>query len=339
MSTESKQSKGGKARALKLTKEQRSENARKAAAARWSKEEAVRATHEGELRLGDVELSCANLPDGRRVVSEATILTALGRGYSGYYSQRDKKAKDAGSAVLPQYLAPKALKPFITSNLESLQFVPYVSLSGNRAKGLDANLIPDICEVWMKARAAGVKLSKVQQVTASKAEMIVLGLAKVGIIALIDEATGYQYERQRDALQELLEEFLSDRLRRWVKTFPAAYFRELCRLRNVVYRPDMRLPQYFGHLTNNIVYKRLHPNVLKELSRLNRKEDGSRKGRNFQWLSEDVGNPALLRHLGGVVMLMKLADTYDGFQAKLDEVAPIYPDLPLLTDQIVDDHE
>ena len=250
--------KGGRARAAKLTPEERSQIARQAAVARWRDATVVQATHVGSIKLGDIELACANLPDERRVISEAAMLTALGRGYSGYYSQRDAAAQP-GTAVPPRYLSPKALQPFVSDELEKLQLVPYVSPGGGTvAKGLDAEAIPLICEVWLKAREAGV-LSGPQLRTAAMAEMIVLGLARTGIIALIDEATGYQYERQRDALQELLEQFISDRLRRWVKTFPASYFRELCRLRKVTYRPDMKLPPYFGHLTNDIVYKRLHP--------------------------------------------------------------------------------
>lgn len=329
----SKQSLGGKMRAERLSGAERSAIARQAAVSRWNnwrEGEVVHATHVGEIKLGDIMLACANLPDERRVVSEAAMLTALGRGYSGYYSQRDAAA-GPGAAVLPRYLAPKVLRPFISEELQTLQPIPYVvpgAPGGSVSKGLLAQVIPEICEVWMKAREAGV-LSEKQLVTAGKAEMIVLGLARVGIIALIDEATGYQYERQRDALQELLEEFLSDRLRRWVKTFPASYFRELCRLRGVHYRADMKLPQYFGHLTNDIVYKRLHPDVLDELQKLNPKEDGKRKARHHQWLSSDVGHPALLRHLGAVVGLMKISKTYDEFKALLDKVAPISTEMPL----------
>ena len=331
-SRKSKQAKGGEARAAKLTKEERSEIARKAAAARWRTHEPVVATHEGVITLGDLELACANLPDERRVVNEATMLTALDRGYSGYYSQRD--AANPAAAAMPRYLAPKVLRPFISKELSDLQLIPYTTpSSGTVAKGLPAELIPEICEVWLKAREAG-ELSDAQLRTAARAEIIVLGLARVGIFALIDEATGYQYERQRDALQELLQEFISDRLRRWVKTFPAAYFKELCRLRHVTYRPDMKLPPYFGHLTNDVVYKRLHPQILEELQKLNPRQDGRRKSRHHQWLSEDAGHPALLRHLGAVVGLMKISKDYEEFKRHLEIVAPAYGDLPLLMDEM-----
>ena len=163
------------------------------------------------------------------------------------------------------------------------------------------------------------------------------GLARVGIIALIDEATGFQVDRARRALADILEKFISDELRRWVKTFPDDYFKELCRLKNVEFRSDMKLPQYFGKLTNNIVYKRLAPGVLEELqARTPRTASGNRKNKLHQRLSADIGHPKLLEHLGMVVGVMKLSDDYDDFKAKLNRVAPVYKSAPLFDQALRD---
>ena len=81
---------------------------------------------------------------------------------------------------------------------------------------------------------------------------MICGFASVGIIALVDEATGYQYERPRRDLEEYLKKFLSEDLLCWARTFPGDYFKHLCRLKNVELRPDTKLPQYFGHLTNDL---------------------------------------------------------------------------------------
>ena len=51
--------------------------------------------------------------------------------------------------------------------------------------------------------------------------------AKVGLIALIDEATGYQYERETDALQIKLRTFIAAELREWEKTFPDELWEDL----------------------------------------------------------------------------------------------------------------
>lgn len=333
---ESKQAKGGRARAEKLTRAQRSEIARKAAVARWREGEPIEATHVGTIKLGDMELACANLPDGRRVVSEAALLGALGRNYSGYYSKRAAAEGTTGPEDALRFFEPKMLKPYVPEELRGLKPIPYTPpMSATVMKGVDAESIPGICEVWLDAREAGV-LSDAQEKQAAKAEIIIRGLARTGIIALIDEATGYQYERQRDALQELLEKFLSEGLRRWVKTFPDGYFRELCRLRRIPYRPDMKFPQYFGHLTRDIVYQRLHPDVLEALDKLNPSEGGRRKNAHHQWLSGDVGHPELLKHLGAVVGLMKISDTYEVFKERLDVVAPSYKDVPLLAQMASD---
>src|SRR5436305_10300203 len=113
--------------------------------------------------------------------------------------------------------------------------------------------------------------------------MLIRGFARVGIIAMVDEATGFQYDRPRRDLEEYLKKFLSESLRRWVRTFPADYFKHLCRLRNVELRPDMKLPQYFGHLTNDLVYRRLAPGILKRLKE-RRSERGSPSNKLFCWL-------------------------------------------------------
>jgi hypothetical protein len=210
-------SKGGKERAKRLSPEQRKAIATSAAITRWGMEP-VRAVCDGFLKIGDIELACANLPDGRRVIAEITMLQALKRGYSGYYSQRDAAAP-AGSAVPPRYLSPAFLRPFISEELKALQPIPYVTKSGVLAKGVEASAVPQICEVWLKARDAG-KLNDVQLRTAAQAEIILRGLARVGITALIDEATGFQEERERNALAKILERFIAKELQPWAKTFP-----------------------------------------------------------------------------------------------------------------------
>jgi hypothetical protein len=163
---------------------------------------------------------------------------------------------------------------------------------------------------------------------AERADILIRGFAHVGIVALVDEATGFQYARQRDALEKMLEEYLSAELRRWVRTFPSEYFKELCRLRRVQFRPDMRLPQYFGHLTNDIVYNRLHPRVLKELKERSIDDDGKRGSNKLhQWLSEEKGHPKLIQHLGLAIGYMRISSDYEQFHELLDRGAPVPEDL------------
>lgn len=323
------QSLGGEARAKALSADQRSEIASAAAQARWDKVAKVAptatATHEGTLELGGgITISCAVLEGGQRVLSQAEFLEALGR-------HRKANVRNEGEERIPPILQGKAIKPYISQEIiEKSQPVTFKTSTGVRASGYRADLLPDVCEIYLKARDAGV-LPKNQEHVAKQAEILIRALAKVGIIALVDEATGFQYDRPRRDLEEQLKKFLSESLRQWVRTFPSEYFKQLCRLRHVDLRPDMKLPQYFGSLTNNLIYRRLAPGLLKKLKE-RREERGSRSNKLHSWLSEDIGLRSVLVHLGLVVGLMKINTDYKAFERQLDQVAPIYPETPGLFD-------
>ncbi len=93
----------------------------------------------------------------------------------------------------------------------------------------------------------------------------------------------------------------------------------------------MKLPQYFGHLTNDLVWKRIAPGLLRALKE-RRSERGRPSNKLHPWTSEELGRPELLLHLGAVIWLMKRHTDYDEFQKDLDWIAPVYPDNPGLFD-------
>jgi P63C domain len=150
------------------------------------------------------------------------------------------------------------------------------------------------------------------------------GLAHVGIIALVDEATGYQRDRAKDSLSRILEAFIAKELQPWLRTFPVDFYQEMFRLRGLEYPTAIvQKPRYFGILTNDIVYDRLAPGVLDELKKVNPKnEAGRRRNKHFQWLTNNVGYPKLREHLGAVVATMKLSVDWHDFKAKLDKNYP-----------------
>jgi hypothetical protein len=317
--------KGGKARAKAMTTEERSEQARRAVEVRWS-QNLPKATHEGTLNIGGISIPCAVLGNGMRVLTQSGFMVALGRA-------RQAKGRQYydGDVNLPAFLTAKNLKPFVTDDLRvTSSQVEFCTLSGVRAFGYSAELLPKVCWVFVDAQTAGVLLPN-QQHIAERATILARGLTNVAIRALVDEATGFQFERPRRDLEAYLKKVLSENLRRWVRTFPADYFKHLCRLRNVELREDMRLPQYFGHLTNDLIYRRLAPGILKRLKE-RRSERGNPSNKLHSWLSTDLGVPELLLHLGSVVGLMKVHTDYEGFVKQLDRVAPIYPDTPGLFD-------
>lgn len=278
------------------------------------------ATHEGVLEIGDSQISCFVLDNKNRMLSTRGIMKSLGRTWRG--------RKHPGTQ-LPVFLEAKNLKPFIPNDLD---LVPkrFTTPHGVIAEGFPAELLPTVCDVYLSARSEGA-LTPAQQSVALTCELLIRAFAKVGIVALVDEATGFQYDRPRRELEDQLKKFLSDSLRRWARTFPADYFKHLCRLRGVEFRPDMKLPQYFGHLTNNLVYRRIAPGLLSRLKE-RRAERGKRSEKQHQWLSLDVGVPELLLHLGTVTAIMKQHNTYEEFERSLDLIAPIYPDYPGLFD-------
>ncbi|MBC8035931.1 MAG: P63C domain-containing protein [Rhizobiales bacterium] len=298
--------------------------AQKAASARWAAAGDVpMAAHIGELKIGDAVLACAVLPDGTRVLSQGGVTSAFGPETGGW--QKRKQAED-DSGDLPAFLVAASLKPHISADLRTLVSTPknYRDPRGGPVRiGLEASLLPKVCEVWLKARAAG-DLTKIQLPVAARAEILMRGLAHTGIIALVDEVTGYQGVRAKDALTKILEAFIAKELQPYISTFPPQYYEEIFRLRGMEYpRESVQRPRYFGVLTNEIIYRRLAPNVLEELKRVTPKDEtGRHKAKLFQHLTRNKGYPKLLEHLGAVLTMMQLSTNWHDFLAKLDKLRP-----------------
>jgi hypothetical protein len=318
--------KGGIARAKKLSPEDRALIAKRAAEARWGGDEnAVLATHTGTLRIGDLEIECAVLKDGRRVLSQRGVNRALGRVHGG--AEFRKKA-EGGGGQLPVFLVAKGLQSHISKDLEAVVKEPILYRTRSRAiaHGIDATVLPQVCDVWTGAEAAG-DLRPNQLRTAERARILIRGLAHVGIVGLVDEATGYQDERSRTALQDIFNTFLRKELAAWVQRFPDEFYREIFRLRgwNWTGMKGGRRPQALAYYTVDLVYSRLLPGIMEELeSRMPRTESGRRKGKLHQLFSDDVGHPALSQHLYAVITLMRVADDgdWDGFMRMVDRAHP-----------------
>lgn len=306
--------KGGVARAKSLSRAQRSEAAKRAAVSRWEDlPRAIASSENTPLRIGDREIDCYVLENGTRVLSQAGLLVAFGR----------NRRAATRSLELPPMLQGAAIEPYLTPKVrEEALPIRFMAPNGKRANGYRAELLPTICNIILKARDDGA-LTPGQQRTAREADLLLRALATVGIVALVDEATGYQEMRARDALAQILQAFVAKELQPWLQTFPNDFYKELFRLRGVEYPVGTKRPQYFGLLTNEIVYKRLAPGVLEELKQVTeRDEDGRAKHKYHQRLTRNIGYPKLREHLGSVVTLMKLSDTWETFIANLDRLHP-----------------
>lgn len=228
-------------------------------------------------------------------------------------------------AKTPPFITSNNLLPFITDETkEILNPVFFYDTKSRKTYGYSAELIPLLCDVYLQARQNNA-LYKPQIPIANTAELITRSLAKVGIIALVDEATGYQEIRSKDALQALLDKYLKQEFGAWAKRFPDEFYIEMFRLKKWDINKDCfsRRPSIVGSITNDIVYSRLAPEIVTELKTLNPKPEEGSKKKHHQFLTEDIGHPALSKHLTAVTVLMTVASNWKDFTKMLNRALPV----------------
>jgi hypothetical protein len=326
--------KGGKARAAAMSGEERKASAKLAAEARWQKArereleaendddgaEVVHleptmpiARHRGVLNIVGLEVPCYVLDNGDKIIGR-TSATELLTGIKG-------------GGALEKYLAVKALEPFINSQLVLERMVPFrlLEVEGleRAAKGLPADLLIEICQGFVTALQATMnpaspfpRLTDRQRQMAMQASIFLSACAKTGLEALIDEATGYQYERAEDALQVKLRAFIADELRAWEKTFPDELWQEFGRLTGWSGNLHSR-PKWWGKLVIELIYDTLDTDVAKYL-RDNRPPAGVHWHRQ---LTDNVGIRALVSRCYEVIGMAK---TCTNMRELRDRVAEHY---------------
>jgi hypothetical protein len=330
---------GGKARADQLLPAERSEIARRAAEKRWNQRDVLSAKYgdpSSPLRIPNaendvpIEIPCYVLEDKTRVLVQAGMLHGLdmSQGTAGRSGDR-----------LTGFIATKSINPFVSEHLRDMITNPirFRVPSGSLAYGYEATILADLCDAVLAARKHG-QLNYQQEHIAERCEILVRGFARVGIIALVDEATGYQRDRERDELANILEAFVAKEIQQWIKTFDLEFYELICEVRKEPLARASNRPQYFGKITNNLIYQRLAPGVLDELRRLNPvNNNGRRVKKHFQYLTPTVGHPKLKEHLAGVITALKLAKIQDlgwkQFLALLDKTHPKWHPMPLFDDQ------
>lgn len=325
---------GGVARANALSKEDRKRISQQGVDARRHLASLPKASHRGELKIGEMTLACCVLEDGRRLISENAINSNLGTSGGKNYRLRDSSAPGTSGGPMPLFLASKALQPFVSAAFNDTDLVPVeYNDKGKIARGYEATILPKVCEVWLQASEQKA-LQSSQAGRAKRAEILIRGLARVGVIALVDEATGYQKDRAKDALAQILESFVAKELQPYVRTFPAEYYEQLFRLYGLQYPPPGNKswrPQFFGKITNEVVYNRLAPELLPELKKAASKAE--KKARLHQWLTQEIGHPKLREHLASLVTILKLSKAPSDFMQNVNLVHPRYGDTrPMLLD-------
>lgn len=270
----------------------------------------MKATHEGKLNIGDIELNCAVLNDGTRVITKSAVFKAFGR------TKRGRIKGEIRVPNMPAFIDANNLQPFVGEDLKGvLNQIDYIDKNGGEASGYNASILPLMCKMYLDARQA--KALKTQQQSLARAsEILLLGLSRIGIIALVDEATGYQHEREQDELQKILKAYISEELLKWQKTFPDTYYKEIFRLNgwNYTVQDIRKRPGVVGKWTNKIIYEQLPKGVLAELKKKTPKSPaGNYTARFFQSLTPDTGNPHLSAQLNQIIAIMRISDNWQQF--------------------------
>ena len=275
------------------------------------------------LVIGDIEIPCYVLEGEQRVLSQRGLTAGIGLN------------PEAGFRI-PQFLTSRAIKPFVSNDLMPTLESPILfqnPAGGGNAHGYRAEVIDHIIDAVIKADRAG-KLPDRYKHLAERAWILNNGLRYSGIIGLIDEATGYQDIRARNALATILEKYIAKELQPWTRTFPYEFYKLIYKLKRWPGPDGHRRPAVIGHYTNNLVYARLAPGVLDELKRANPKlTTGGRSKRHHQWFTPDFGHPELGKHLAAVMALMRAAPNWASFERSLQRAFPkVNEQLPLPMD-------
>jgi len=308
--------KGGRARAQKLSPDDRRAIARHAAIARWGTTAGVsslpKMLNYGELPIGDMKLPCAVLDNETRLFTQRGMFLALGR-------HKNPSIGQASIDNRPAFLAAKNLEPFITDKLRRswmpIQFHSKGGFGGNVAFGYRAELLPEVCNVYLDALEASVLRGRQKEI-AKRCKILQRAFATVGIIALVDEATGYQADRAIDDLNRILQNYISEELRPWTQRFPNEFFKQIYRLRKWNYKEGSnKRYRVVGKLVNKLIYEPLPPGVLDALKHKNPpNEKGYRPFKHHQFLTPYIGDEHLNKQLLEVITLMRVSENQHEFE-------------------------
>lgn len=324
--------KGGKARADKLSAERRREIGRKGAEVRRELAGLPKATYgsaDRPLKIGGIEIAAYVLENETRVLSQRGLQTGMGMSAGGGSTAGEQRL-----AVFFDSLASKGLD-IRDLSVRIRNPIKFVMPQGGVAFGYEATILADICDALLAARSQ--KLLHPQQTKfADQCEILVRGFARVGIVALVDEATGFSLERDKANLAKILEAFVAKEIQPYIKTFPSDYYEQLFKLYGLPYPPagnSSWRPQFFGKITNEVVYARLAPNLIPQLKKIASKVE--RKAKMHQALTQDIGHPKLREHLASIVAIQKLSNSPKEFLENVNKVHPRYGQtLPLFEDLV-----
>lgn len=267
-------------------------------------EKIPKATHSGTWNIGEgTKIECYVMDNGERVLSLRGAAKSMG-------------LVGGGSMALVRNLNSKWISPYLSNDLRNWlekanrnELSQYMTKGSGKFTPFSAPLFVDLCKAYVDAKNDGVLKMESQIAVANKMYAIMTAFAKTGLVAIIDEVTGYQYDREHDELQKLLSVYISEELMPWTKKFPDEFYKQMFRLKGWEYKGKNR-PQYVGKLTNQYIYEQLPYGVLEEL-----KQKTPKNKRLHQSLTEQVGVPHLDKQLQKTIGLMQASDTWEEFES------------------------
>lgn len=251
------------------------------------------------LRIGDIFIECYVLEDGRRVLLYADLQKAIGLAEGG--------SMVPGKNRLEQFASGSRIARHFSTGVRELLANPIrvKKPGGQVAYTLEAETLPTICEAVVGAAREGI-LQEQQLFIAHQCEVILAGLARVGIVALVDETTGFQQFREEDELRRILEAYVVAEHRPWVKSVPNDFFKELFRVFGWKYTSGGKGPRYAGKLVRKLIYRHLPKPVLPSLDERNpANQNWQRKQRHHQLLTEGIGVEHFKSQLVGIMTLLR----------------------------------
>jgi hypothetical protein len=268
--------------------------------------------HEGEINLAGLIIPCYVLDDGTRILS--------GRGMQNALKMVDEaeENKTTAGTRLTRYLNQKSLKEFIFNGKSEDHFDAIECFKGDaKIKGYEATVLADICDGFLEARKQ-IHLSPRQQIIADQCEILIRGFARVGIIALVDEATGYQYDRERFELSKILNAYISEEILKWQLTFTDEFYKEVYRLWKLPFIPKYikNKPSFIGKLTTKYIYEQLPKGVIEKIKdNTGKTEKGNWRYKWHQSLTPEIGREHLKKQIIEVTTLMSVAQSKEQFNS------------------------
>lgn len=269
-------------------------------------------THTGYIEIGETRMYAMVTKSGKRLITASDVFKAVGRSRRG----------NARIEGYPTFIGARNIVQFIDDDLrERLKPIQYLAKNGRKAEAYDATIIPRVADLYIEAHDKGA-LTVPQEAVYQRSLIIVRALAKLGITALIDEATGYQDDREGQALQKLLSAYISEDLMKWQMRFPREYYQQIYRLYGISELFSMKNtkhPQWIGNFTNKYVYGVFPESVMDEIRKKNPVKETARKTvyrghKNFQHLTEDIGIPQLDKQLQRLIVVMKMSNDMTTFE-------------------------